>query len=808
MKTINYLELTFNYLKGCIAMIFVFWIISCTEVYFLSAKQLSIPLTELIFYKIINDVVTVLILGILFFPLYLLFTIVIKKWVQIIFAFIAVLLVFIQLSLVKYSLTTLLNLGADLLGYSYNDIFLTVSSSASFSFISVLPFIVVPLLFFGIVSLFGKTKNKKILVYGSLFLIIISVSVRFVFSKTNESVFQNKIYFLVNDIIKSKVEKNEVSNNQFVVSKEYPLLKNADEVEDVLGSFFNLTSQKPNIVFIIVEGLGGEFVGNFNYAGFTPFLDSLATKSLYWKNFVSTSGRTFGVLPSILGSLPYGTDGFLEITETPNHLSLLSILKENGYTTNYYTGSNSSFDRIINYLEFNGIDNVVDESKYGNSYKKAAVTDDGFSWGYPDSELFRKGLSDLNESIEPRLDIFLTVSNHEPFIFPNKEKYMVTVDKMINSNSKMKVSKEFVQAHKEIFASLLYTDESIKNFINFYKKRKDFANTIFIITGDHRLIPISQKDELCRYHVPFIISSPLLNTFKTFPAVSSHLDVTPSVVAFLQNNYDFKQIDSVSWLGNGLDIFETFRNKNKIPLMRYKGAIKDFIYKDYFISDGNLFKIDENFNTQQVSDAKMLQILSDSLAQFKRLNAYLIQNNKIHPNSKNTNRIPKIAFSKEQLAEIKILIGNADSDASYQIARKLAFEKDYKKGQLICDYIINELPNHADAIILKGRIYAWEGNYIEAEKAFLNAQKRAPFYDDAYLALLDTYWWAEQDEKSVAIVAKAMRNSITNPELSFKMAQGYVRMNKNTQAIKVIDSLLKKYPTNQTYKEFKNTLHK
>jgi hypothetical protein len=39
------------------------------------------------------------------------------------------------------------------------------------------------------------------------------------------------------------------------------------------------------------------------------YLDSLIPKSLYWENFVS-NGRTFGALPSILGSLPYGEKDF------------------------------------------------------------------------------------------------------------------------------------------------------------------------------------------------------------------------------------------------------------------------------------------------------------------------------------------------------------------------------------------------------------------------------------------------------------------------------------------------------------------
>ena len=104
--------------------------------------------------------------------------------------------------------------------------------------------------------------------------------------------------------------------------------------------------EKPNIVFIIVESLGGEFAGNGNqWSGFTPFLDSIIEKSLYWKNGLSLSGRTFGIMPSLLGSLPPGRQGFMsEGPVYPDHLTLISILKDQGYHTSHFSGFDTYFD--------------------------------------------------------------------------------------------------------------------------------------------------------------------------------------------------------------------------------------------------------------------------------------------------------------------------------------------------------------------------------------------------------------------------------------------------------------------------------
>ena len=63
-----------------------------------------------------------------------------------------------------------------------------------------------------------------------------------------------------------------------------------------------------------MEGLGRAFTNKGAYLGnFTPFIDSLAEKSLYWENFLSEGGRTFAVLPSFLGSLPFAKNGFNEL---------------------------------------------------------------------------------------------------------------------------------------------------------------------------------------------------------------------------------------------------------------------------------------------------------------------------------------------------------------------------------------------------------------------------------------------------------------------------------------------------------------
>ncbi|TDE42749.1 sulfatase [Flavobacterium rhamnosiphilum] len=803
----SYFNNSYVYIYLTFSLIITFWLLSLFEIYSTGSNgSEGQNIGATLVYKLLNDFWAGIGIGLLFIPFYFALLYIKKPLEVVLIKVLFALVIIIQFALVKYSLTTHINLGADLLGYSMDDMYTTVTASESLSLLYFLPFIIMPLVYLGINYLLNKYTNERQIFATSFIFVIILGSVKLVVPDSSGVVFQNKLNFLTTDIIKFQNEKSALDASNLFYKKEFPLMKPFKETEDVLAPFFNIQSEKPNIVIIMAEGLGSDFIGKNSYRGFTPYLDSLTSKSLYWENFVSNTGRTFGVASSLLGSLPYGEKGFLELGSQPSHISLMSVLKANDYTTSYYCGDDSSFDRKINFLEYNDIDHVTDINKFGTGYVKTKENSGGFSWGYPDAEIFKKTLSELDGKKMPRLDVIMTLSNHEPFDFPSKDIYLKKVDAIVNTNKTLGVKKGEVETYKDIFAALLYTDTSIKNFMEAYAKRPEYNNTIFIITGDHRLIPIPQKDELCRFHVPLLIYSPMLKKAKKFKSVSSHWDVTPSLLSFLMNNYKFNKLEKTAWMGQGLDTAKEFRNIHQIPLMRYKGSINDYIYKDYLYSGGELYKINENFGTYKVHEEKISKIIADSLLSFKKLNAYLTKKNKIFPASLNIYSQPAVQFSKTELATIKELTKGLNFDQTFLLARDFAFKKDYKKAKLLCNYILNELPNYSEVRTLKGRMLAWEGKFPIAESELLNAIKRTPFENDSYLALMDVYWWSDQNKKAIEIANKAVSNGIKNPEISFKLAETYKRMNNLKDANSIINNLLKRYPGNTNYLIFKKSL--
>ena len=798
--------LSYNYIYLTSALILTFWLISIFEIFSKVFNKIELPNIVLsLVYKLSNDFLTAILIGLFLFPLFLFLDLIKFKRSELVIKVLFSLIIIGQYVLVKYHLTTLVNLGADLLGYSINDIYITVTASESLSVLYFLPYILLPSLFLGIHYLIVKHIPEKTIFITTGIITVFFLVLKISITEVSSSIYSNKLSFFVSDIIRFKNEKNDFNVEKIVFKNEYPLLKPFKNSPDVLAPFFQINEEKPNIVLIIVEGLGNEFIGNNANRGFTPYLDSLIPKSLYWENFISNAGRTFGALPSILGSLPYGENGFLEMNPLPSHISLVSILKANGYKTSFSCGDESSFDNRLNFLEYNGIDKIIDINTFGPGYEKTKANSAGFTWGYPDAAIFKKTLSELDSKSSPRLDIIMTLTNHEPFDFPQKKLYLKKVDSIMNSNKTLSLSKEAVNTHKDIYASLLYTDNSIKNFMQAYAKRPEYKNTIFVITGDHRLIPIEQKDKICRFHVPLFINSPLLKKSQSFKSVSSHWDITPSLVSLLMNNYEMEKMNQTTWMSTGLDTVQKFRNIHTIPIMQNKGSINEFIYEDFFYSSGDLFKIDQNFELTSIQDEEVLKIIEDKLYDFKKLNAYLTQKNKIIPNAINKYTKPAFEFSKEELATIKKLTKGMSYDDIFFKARELAFNKELDKSRLLCNYVLNKIPNYADVRTLKGRTLAWDKKYDEAETELLEVIKKTPFYDDSYLALMDLYWWSNKDAKGIAIAKKGLKNKISNPELGIKLAKAYYRTKNIPLANKTIDSLIKIKPQQKELISIKKT---
>lgn len=608
---------------------------------------------SLLLYKLLLDLklcITWTFLPALFFvPIYLVH----KKAAQVLFAVLMVIFFMIHLILIFYFNTALVLLGSDLFGYSIEDISQTVGASGSLSITTFLIFLAIiitivvglylvpkkikppksiaialPLLsvIFYVLGLFNDIENPRM---GSDFANNMATHKSEHFYTEAKNYFKEKetgVDIYSDSYLKiPEAQQNIDLNNIEYLDEGFPFL-HSRSTEDVLSPFFEPKKNAPNLVFIVVEGLGRAFTNKGAYLGsFTPFLDSISKKGLYWKNFLSNGGRTFTVLPSLLGSLPFAKNGFLEMKEKmPQQMSLLNMLQKQGYKTSFYYGGDARFDAMKGYLDKNGIDHIYDENTFPPTAKKMPAYNN-FTWGYGDREIYQHYLNQQKADTlsAPQLNVVLTVSTHSPFEINESDTYEKLFEKHIESMSLTDTEKSRYDNYQKQYITLLYADDALKFFFEKYKKREDYGNTIFLITGDHRIPEIPMTTKIDRYHVPLIIYSPLLKRTANISSISSHFDVAPSILNYLSANHGFKLPEKVSFMGRGLDTVRNFRNIHQIPLMQNKTNLIDFVSGIYHLNGNNLFELDSNLGETPVINLTKKEELETAFSSFKRRNKQL-----------------------------------------------------------------------------------------------------------------------------------------------------------------------------------------
>jgi phosphoglycerol transferase MdoB-like AlkP superfamily enzyme len=392
-----------------------------------------------------------------------------------------------------------------------------------------------------------------------------------------------------------------------------------EQTPDALGEHFATGARTPpNLVFLIVEGLGRSFSGpGAELGSFTPFLDELAAKSLYWDNFLAVQGRTFGLLPSVFGSLPFGERGFAALdARMPEHATLLSVLKSQGYRLRFYTGTDAKFDNERMFLERQGVDAIFDRRDFGPGYPRTS------EWGYDDDELVSFALAEeARDPRQPFVDVIQTITMHDPYRFRGQERYQRPFEERLARLGIAEGQKAGYRAYRNIYTSVMYTDAALRRYFAEASKRPGYANTIFIVTGDHRLPEIPLSEWIDRYHVPLLVYSPLLKAPLRVKSVSSDFDIAPSLLAFLAHRYGIRTPPAVTWVGTGLDLEPAFRNVHDIPLKQTKANLVDFASGGWFVSRDALYLLRDGMHTQPVDDAAALAGAGARFAAFRDANA-------------------------------------------------------------------------------------------------------------------------------------------------------------------------------------------
>ena len=324
----------------------------------------------------------------------------------------------------------------------------------------------------------------------------------------------------------------ECGTPQFLPIREFPYpVKRIFEEE-----------HKKNVVLISVESLSAEFMAAYgNTEGITPFLDSLAQKSIFLTNLYATGNRTVRGLEALtLCVPPTPGESIVKRKDNKDKFTTGSVFKSKGYSVKYLYGGYSYFDNMKDFFAGNGYD-IIDR----DNFTPEEITFANI-WGVSDEDMARKAIKEMNAQAKtgkPFFNHWMTVSNHRPSTYPEGR-----IDIPGTAKSRQ--------------GGVKYTDYALKLFFELAKKESWFKDTVFVIVADHCASSAGRTElPLDRYRIPCLIYADFLEA-KRVDTLASQIDVMPTVMGLLNFSYESKFL--------GQDIFSGFYYNPRAYIATYR----------------------------------------------------------------------------------------------------------------------------------------------------------------------------------------------------------------------------------------------
>jgi phosphoglycerol transferase MdoB-like AlkP superfamily enzyme len=361
--------------------------------------------------------------------------------------------------------------------------------------------------------------------------------------------------------------------------------KEAELLVKPIKTYSNNEKSKPNVVIFILESFSREYCGVFNkdlnlknYKSHTPFLDSLAQHSLYFTNAYANGYKSIHAMSSVLAGIPSFKEAYTSSDYANQKVtSLVSILNNEGYDTNFFHGAPNGSMGFLGYSKILGVKNYYGKNEYNNDKDFDGV------WGIWDEPFFQYMNKILREKKQPFLSTMFTVSSHEPFLIPNQYK------------NKFKEQKEPIQKTIE------YTDYSLNQFFKSAKKEKWFDNTIFVFVADHCNTIVNDEFYNQKYFnaIPILFYSNNKKYVEKNTDLAQQIDIYPTILNMIGYQKPFR-----SW-GRSL-----ISNQEKPFVINFNGIstrfIKDSLTLD-FTDENNqkIFKFDDKPHQNNIYNPKL-----------------------------------------------------------------------------------------------------------------------------------------------------------------------------------------------------------
>lgn len=360
---------------------------------------------------------------------------------------------------------------------------------------------------------------------------------QFITRPTDVALVLNTPFTMIKSIGKAVFAEQHYFNSQQEALRYFnPLKTPVPQAQD------SVAHQRKNIVFIIIESFGREYIGGFsrpvlgdNYEGYTPFTDSLMEHSLTFRYSFCNGRKSIDAMPAILSSLPMFVEPYVLTPQATNHVSgIAGYLADMGYYSAFFHGAWAgsmgfqAFARSTEFRDYFSQEDYEADPRFGGH-----ADYDGW-WAIFDEPFMQFFARKMTEFREPFVTGLFTATSHHPFRVP--EQY----------------ADSFAEGTLPIHKTIRYVDHALRQFFRTARQQPWFDNTVFIITSDHTNMSDHDeyKSDIGGFCSPIIIYDPSGNIPSgCSPAIAQHIDLMPTMLNYV--GYD------KPYISFGCDLFST-----------------------------------------------------------------------------------------------------------------------------------------------------------------------------------------------------------------------------------------------------------
>ncbi|MFB2865276.1 LTA synthase family protein [Aeromonas sp. MdU4] len=345
---------------------------------------------------------------------------------------------------------------------------------------------------------------------------------------------------------------------------------NSDRLPSQTFNQATTTQDKPkNLVILLQESLGAQFVGSLGGLPLTPNIDALSQQGWAFEQLYATGTRSVRGIEAVLtGFTPTPAQAVVKLGKSQtNFFTIADLLKQHGYSTSFIYGGESHFDNMRSFFLGNGFTTIVEQKDFDNPVFKG-------SWGASDEDLMAKAdetFRALHKEGKPFFSLVFSSSNHDPFEFPDNRIELFEQPKQTRNNAAK------------------YADYAIGEFFKKAKQSDYWKDTLFLVIADHdsrvggaSLVPIP------RFHIPGVIVGEGI-TPKKDPRIVSQIDMAPTLLSLMGISADYPMLGQdltrmpADWPGRAImqydKNFALMRGKD-VVILQPERAAEGYVYDD------------------------------------------------------------------------------------------------------------------------------------------------------------------------------------------------------------------------------------